>query len=143
VRSAFRQSLPLLLLALVPSCTLRRAGPDGERTNRSVITQQQMAENHFLTAYDAVESLRSNWLQTRGTDSFSAPSEVRVYLDNTLLGGVATLRDITANTVSFIKYYDGITATGRWGLGHGAGVIFVSQHPLSSTNPDAHVDRAR
>lgn len=24
--------------------------------------QQQLIENHFLTAYDAVEALRSNWL---------------------------------------------------------------------------------
>jgi hypothetical protein len=134
--------MPLLLFALVPSCALRHGAADGERSNRSIITQRQMVENHFLTAYDAVESLRSNWLQTRGTDSFAAPSEVRVYLDNTLLGGVATLRDITASTVSFIRYYDGISATGRWGLGHGAGVIFVSQHPLSSTNPDAHADRS-
>jgi hypothetical protein len=102
-----------------------------------------MVENHFLTAYDAVEALRSNWLQPRGPDSFTAPSEVRVYLDNTLLGGVTTLRDITVSTVSFIKYYDGITATGRWGLGHGAGVIFVSQHPLSSSNPDVHADPFR
>jgi hypothetical protein len=143
VRSASRQLIPLLLLALAPSCALHHAGPDGERTNRGVITQQQMVENHFLTAYDAVESLRSNWLQTRGTDSFSAPSEVRVYLDNTFLGGITTLRDITASTVSYIRYYDGISATGRWGLGHGAGVIFVSQHPLSSANPDAHTDPSR
>jgi hypothetical protein len=143
VRSAFRQSIPLLLLALAPSCALHQGAPNGERANHSILTQQQMVENHFLTAYDAVEALRSNWLQARGPDSFTAPSEVRVYLDNTLLGGVTTLRDITVSTVSFIKYYDGITATGRWGLGHGAGVIFVSQHPLSSSNPDAHADRFR
>lgn len=143
MRSAIRQSIPLLLLALAPSCALHHGAPDSERANHSILTQQQMVENHFLTAYDAVEALRSNWLQARGPDSFTAPSEVRVYLDNTLLGGVTTLRDITVSTVSFIKYYDGIAATGRWGLGHGAGVIFVSQHPLSSTNPDAHADRFR
>lgn len=143
MRSAFRQSIPLLLLAIAPSCALHHGAPDGERTNHSILTQQQMVENHFLTAYDAVEALRSNWLQARGPDSFAAPSEVRVYLDNTLLGGVTTLRDITVSTVSFIKYYDGIAATGRWGLGHGAGVIFVSQHPLSSSNPDAHADPFR
>src|SRR5690348_15837677 len=117
------------------SCALHR-GVDGPKTNRSIITQQQLIENQFLTAYDAVESLRSNWLQTRGTDSFAAPCQARVYLDNTFLGGTSTLRDIAANTVSFIRYFDGIAATGRWGLDHGAGVIFVSQHPLSSKDPD-------
>jgi hypothetical protein len=136
VRSAFRHVTSVLLLAILPSCALHHAVPDGERTDRSIITQKQLVENHFLTAYDAVEALRSNWLQTRGTDSFAAPSQVRVYLDNTFLGGISTLHDIAANTVSFIRYYDGIAATGRWGLDHGAGVIFVSQHPLSSTNPE-------
>ena len=136
MRSVFRQAPPIVLLALLASCAVHHVAPDGERTNRSIITQKQLVENHFLTAYDAVEALRSNWLQTRGTDSFAAPSQVRVYLDNTFLGGTSTLRDIAANTVSFIRYYDGIAATGRWGLDHGAGVIFVSQHPLSSTNPE-------
>jgi hypothetical protein len=112
VRSAFRQLVPILLVALISSCALHR-GVDGPKTDRSIITQQQLIENHFLTAYDAVESLRSNWLQTRGTDSFAAPSQVRVYLDNTFLGGTSTLRDIAANTVSFIRYFDGIAATGR------------------------------
>jgi hypothetical protein len=136
VRSAYRLLVPVLLVALVPSCALHRAAADGPKANRSIITQQQLIENHFLTAYDAVEALRSNWLQTRGTDSFAAPSQVRVYLDNTFLGGTSTLRDIAANTVSFIRYFDGIAATGRWGLDHGAGVIFVSQHPLSSSDPE-------
>lgn len=137
LRTAFRNLVPVLLLALTASCALHHGVPGGQKTNRSIITQQQLIENHFLTAYDAVEALRANWLQTRGTDSFSAPSQVRVYLDNTFLGGTSTLRDIAANTISFIRYFDGIAATGRWGLDHGAGVIFVSQHPLSSTDPDA------
>ena len=136
MRSAFRQLVPVLLVALISSCALHRTATDGPKANHSIITQQQLIENHFLTAYDAVEALRSNWLQTRGTDSFAAPSQVRVYLDNTFLGGTSTLRDIAANTVSFIRYFDGIAATGRWGLDHGAGVIFVSQHPLSSSDPE-------
>ena len=136
MRSAFRLLVPVFLSALVPSCALHRANADAPKASRSIITQQQLLENHFLTAYDAVEALRSNWLQTRGTDSFAAPSQVRVYLDNTFLGGTSTLRDIAASTVSFIRYFDGIAATGRWGLDHGAGVIFVSQHPLSSSDPE-------
>ena len=136
MRSAFRKLMPLFVIVLTPSCALHRTAADGSNADRSIITQRQLVENHFLTAYDAVEALRSNWLQTRGTDSFAAPSEVRVYLDNTFLGGTSTLRDIAVSTVSFIRYFDGIAATGRWGLGHGAGVIFVSQHPLSSTDPN-------
>jgi len=96
-----------------------------------MLTQTQFGEHQFNTAFDAVESLRSNWLKTRGTDSFLNPSQVRVYLDNSSLGDTATLRTIPINTIVYIKYFDGISATARWGLDHGAGVIYVSTMPMS------------
>jgi len=107
----------------------------GERIDRNLITQEQMAASKYLTAYDAVQALRSNWLSTRGPDSFATPSQVRVYLDNTLLGGVESLKTVTVSTVIYIKHFDGISATARWGLDHGAGVIFVSTRPASATDP--------
>ena len=42
----------------------------------------------------AVQTLRSNWLQTRGRDSYASPSAVVVYLDNQKLGGTDALRAI-------------------------------------------------
>jgi hypothetical protein len=106
----------------------------GEARDHGTLTKEQIAEAHFNTAYDAVEALRSNWLNTRGTDSFRTPSEVVVYLDNTKLGGTETLREIAANTIVYMRFYDGVAATGRWGIGHGAGVIYVSTHP-AGTDP--------
>ena len=67
-----------------------------------------------------------NWLQARGADGPDKLTEVKVYLDNTELGGTTTLHDITTQVVSWIRYYDGPSAQSRWGIGHGAGVIFVS-----------------
>jgi hypothetical protein len=99
--------------------------------DRSVLTQTQIGAHQFNTAFDAIEALRSNWLKTRGTDSFQTPSQVRVYLDNVSLGDTATLRTIAINTVNYIRFFDGIAATGRWGLDHGAGVIYVSTRPMS------------
>lgn len=107
------------------ACAQPNSG-QGPRTDMSVLTYQTLVDDHFLTAYDAVASLRSNWMNAKGTDSFTSPTEVRVYLNNTLLGGIETLREIGTPTVVFIRHYDGIAATARWGLGHGAGVIFVS-----------------
>ena len=94
-----------------------------------MMTQDQLLGSRYNTVYDAVEALHGNWLNPHGVDSFRTPSQVRVYLDNSLLGGVQTLREIAANSVIYVKYYDGITATARWGLDHGAGVIFVASHP--------------
>jgi hypothetical protein len=101
---------------------------DGSR-DRTVLTRSQFGAHQFNTAFDAIESLRSNWLKTRGPDSFQSPSQVRVYLDNISLGDTASLRTIAINTIVYIRYFDGIAATARWGLDHGAGVIYVSTRP--------------
>jgi hypothetical protein len=103
--------------------------------DRSLLTRAQFGANQFNTAFDAIEALRSNWLKTRGTDSFQSPSQVRVYLDNSSLGDTATLRTIAISTIAYIRYFDGVEATARWGLDHGAGVIYVSTRPLGG-NPE-------
>ncbi|MGH7616968.1 MAG: hypothetical protein ACREPM_07050 [Gemmatimonadaceae bacterium] len=103
--------------------------------DRTVLTPAQFGLHQFNTAFDAIEALRSNWLKTRGTDSFQSPSQVRVYLDNISLGDTATLRTIPLTNIVYIRYFDGIQATARWGLDHGVGVIYVSTRPATS-DPD-------
>jgi hypothetical protein len=76
-----------------------------------------------------VQALRANWLNTRGVDSFRTPSRVWVYVDNVRLGGVESLRGVSIGSISYIEHFDGIAASGRWGLDHGAGVIHVLTHP--------------
>jgi hypothetical protein len=127
----------LLLAACAVSPPQGAGGPrpskdasDGSR-DRTVLTQSQFGAHQFNTAFDAIEALRSNWLKTRGPDSFQTPSQVRVYLDNVSLGDTATLRTIAINTIVYIRYFDGVQATARWGLDHGAGVIYVSTRPLT------------
>jgi len=98
------------------------------RPDRYVITKAQMEEHHFQTAYEAVEALHSNWLQERGTDSFSSPTRVQVILDNANMGGVDALRSMSTMSIAYIRWYDGNAARQRWGVGHSQGVIFVSSH---------------
>ncbi len=115
-----------LLACLVAACSARAPRDPGVHLDRNLLTQEQLTENHFTTAYEAVASLRPSWLETRGTDSFTTPSQVLVYLDDSRLGGVETLRTIALANVLYIRHIDGITASGRWGLDHGQGVIQVS-----------------
>jgi len=102
--------------------------PRGTRTDYNVIRKAEMVERGYLNAYDAVAGLRGNWLVTKGTDSFVAPGQVLVYIDNSRLGGVETLRDVSVSSIVYIRWIDGVTASARWGLDHGHGVIFVSSH---------------
>jgi glutaredoxin-related protein len=123
----------VLLFVLCAACA--PAGSPGSnaasapRQDRNVLTREQLRETGHTNALEAVQALRSNWLRAKGTDSFSAPTQVQVYVDNNQLGGVETLRGIATSQITYIRYYDGVTASGRWGLGHGQGVIYVSTGP--------------
>lgn len=124
-----------LAFAVTSACAF--AGHDGDgnpRKSRNVITRAELVDNNFQTAHEAVASLRSNWLQPRGTDSFRTPSKVWVYLDSNRLGGVETLTSIAVTTVSYIQHFNGTDATTWYGVGHSAGVIYVATHPVVTNN---------
>ncbi len=115
----------LLLALLVTACA--SSGGNNVRVDRNLLTREQIVETNRQNAFEVVESLRSNWLRSRGPSSLnSRDAVVQVYLDDNRLGGVETLRNVNTSLVQYIRWYDGIAATGRWGLDHGAGVIYVS-----------------
>ncbi|HEY5218449.1 MAG TPA: hypothetical protein VIJ16_01510 [Gemmatimonadaceae bacterium] len=91
-----------------------------------VITREQIQARHFLTAYEAVSALHANWLLERGTNSLKSPGLVQVYVDNNQLGGVDELQNIAVESIVYIRYYDAVAATARWGVGHTQGVIYIS-----------------
>ena len=128
MKTIARRFALLLLAVALSACSGNTGAPRGTPVDRNLITIEQIRQHQFSNAYEAVQSLRSNWLITKGVDSFASPGQVLVYLDNNKMGGVETLRGIATVSVAYIRYYDGLTASGRWGLDHGHGVIFVSSH---------------
>ena len=90
-----------------------------------VISREQIVAGQYRNAFDAVQAMHSPWLVTRGTDSFANPQQIWVYLNETRMGGVEILREITTPGIAYIRHYDGIAASARWGLDHGQGVIMV------------------
>ena len=126
---------PVALL-LLAACASRTPAATHVPPDRSIITQQEILEHKFETLYDAIAALRPIWLQTRGTNTLqSTATQVQVYLDNNHLGGVETLSTISLGSVVYIRHYDGVAATARWGLDHGQGVIYVSTHPEGNIGP--------
>jgi hypothetical protein len=86
-----------------------------------------------------VQDLRPHWLQGR-SGSLDSRSEVRVYVGEVPLGGIATLRQIPTATIEAIWHFDGPAATQRWGTDHAAGVIQIvnriqGSHPALVTAP--------
>jgi hypothetical protein len=125
LHSAARRFALLIFLLAGPACPSNRTGTT-PAPDRNVITREQIMERRFNNAYEAVEALHASWLSTRGTDSFSNPGQVWVYLDNMKLGGVERLREIATSTIASIRYFDAAAASARWGMDHGNGVILVS-----------------
>lgn len=124
-RIRFRTVLALAVLALGAGCQSSHPR-EGRRLDRSVITRDEMLAGKYTTAYDAVAALRSIWLRPRGPDSFVLPSVVWVYVDAVRAGGVEVLHNVQPRLVNTLRFYDGPSATSRWGVDNGAGVIHVS-----------------
>lgn len=126
MRPFIRLSIGLLVL-LTSACasTQNAAGP---RADRNVITLEQIRQNGYRNAYEAVEALHAPWLVSR-PDGLAVQREVLVYLDNSRLGGVETLRQIATPQIVRITWIDAATAINRWGVDHGQGVIMVVTRP--------------
>lgn len=129
-RSALaRLAAPAILLAaatLAACAGPRRTNGAAPRGGRGELTRGQIMERGYTNLYDAVQALRGQWLVTRGVDSFASPTQVVVYFGNTRLGGIEALRSITPASVATVRRFDGTTASARWWLGHGQGVIQVT-----------------
>ena len=127
------------------ACATNQARPP-RRLDRTVITREEMLHGNYTTAYDAVSALHSIWLRPRGVDSFIVPSIVWVYVDGIRVGGVDALQSIQPRLVNTIRFYDGASATSRWGVDNGAGVIHVSTWKEGAPGmlvPDSTRRRAR
>jgi hypothetical protein len=120
------RAIPLVLLLWACGTVGPRADAEPRFRDRTVLTHDELNRVAYSSAYHAVETLRSNWLRTRGPTSPNNPGGVMVYLNNTRLGGVETLRGISPQEIVFIRYYDAASAAGRWGRDVANGVILVS-----------------
>jgi hypothetical protein len=121
-----RLGLPLLLFC--GACASSRANAK-HRVDMSVLTQNDLDEHRYENVLEAIQTLRANWLNDRGPDSFASPSHIWVYIDNTRVGDVQSLAQISTRYVASVRKVNGIDATARWGVGHSAGVISVMTWP--------------
>lgn len=136
MRNAFGMLLLASVLAFAGGCASGAAGGTDAprvRVRHDLITREQIQASRATNPYDVVQSLRSSWLRERGNDSLSGSgTKVQVYYDDQRVGGVETLRSIPLPQVAYIRWFDSNAASGRWGLGHGQGVIYVSSQPLDA-----------
>jgi hypothetical protein len=131
--SATRFQCCLLLLILVLAGCGGRSASGRPGVQRNLLTTQDLEGGGYRDALTTVQSLRPQWLNSRGVSSFTQRETVKVYLDGSLLGGPETLAQIPIHSIASMRYLDALEATNRWGLDHGLGAIMVS----TRRSPDA------
>ncbi len=119
-----RGLLAVFTAFLLSACASAPAGRVGG--DRSVLTTEEMQKVGNANLLQVVQALRPHWLSTRGRDSIYAQGDVVVFMDGVQYGSPATLESINSSTVSELRYFDGPTATARWGLCCGHGVIYIT-----------------
>jgi hypothetical protein len=128
MHTVVRAMLIATVLLLPNACASTGNRPAGEPPSRGdLLTLGEMQNRQWSNVYDMVSSLRPRWLQVRGPDTLlGEPGEVQVVVDGVKHGGVGTLRTYPVTGIVLLQFYDGITASSRWGLGFGHGAIHIS-----------------
>ncbi len=127
--------------ALGCSAATTSASSSATKSDAEVVSVAEIRSQDFRNAYEVVQRLRPTWLTkntapTRlgmtvgggGGVQTDSGSGLLVYLDNTRLGGVNALRDITVAGIGSIEYMDAAKATATLpGIGSSAvsGAIVV------------------
>ena len=95
------------------------------RTN--VLGAQEITAAHadILSAYDAIQRLRPNWLSVHGVSSFDpgAGEYAVVFVDGQHLGSLSVLRNFPAHQIKDLRYYDVTEAGATFGLQGGTGGV--------------------
>jgi hypothetical protein len=92
----------------------------------STLTRAQLLETRQGTLYSAVQTLRPNWLRSRGTTSLSGSSQVVLFLNGAPFGTVSDLNSISIDAVEDIRYMSASEAGARYGTTAGnSGLLLV------------------
>ena len=116
--------VPPAMLIMLAACASNRQAAAGH-TDLNELSGEQIA--NFQNAWLAVRTMRSQWFLGRAPgDLNNAGGNVRVFRDGIEVGGADTLQSMPTEGIAYIRFYDGIQASQRWGLGHANGVIYVA-----------------
>ena len=130
VRASLRAACAAFLVVLgSAACGSSGSGGTGSapKPGPNLITAEEIGRVNAQNAYEAVAKLRPAMLRQRQVASANAQAsgDVIVYVDNTRLGDVEQLRQISTPTIAVVRYFSASEAQTKWGSGHPGGVIEV------------------
>jgi hypothetical protein len=96
--------------------------------DRRVITRADIEAVQVETAYDLVKRYRADFLRSRGATSLTQRSTpyAAVFLDELEFGTIESLRQIPANQIGEVRFYESTEAQTKFGSGRMGGVIAIT-----------------
>lgn len=136
MRAIGRATMLAILVVAGTLAACSSATRSGGNTRLDVLTREQiMSVGSASNLYEVVQRLRPRWLDPRGGDrSFGLSTDIVVYQNQTFLGDVDTLAQLSPDMAYELRWLDGATASASLpGLGsrHVAGAIILSTSPAS------------
>jgi outer membrane receptor for ferrienterochelin and colicin len=124
----FQAPLVTALLSLALTACIAPNQVPGPMPDLQLITEDEIVQSHAMTAYDAIQHLRGNFLHLRGTVSLLGTSSPypTVYVDGMRYGSIDALRSIPAVQIATIRLYRAWDAETRYGSNNMGGVIAVT-----------------
>ena len=123
-----------LLMTLLLSCAAPGAEGGRQFSDPDFIMRDEIDESgSSRTAWDLVNSIRPQWLFTRGISTLSqavGAETIIIYMDNARLGTPDSMRGIPLGNVQYLQFFSAPEATLRWGGGHLQGAILISTQSL-------------
>lgn len=84
----------------------------GARIRANLITRAEIEGSGTTNLYDAIQRLRPQWLRNASQTNYGGGgTELVVYQNTTLLGGIEALRQIAPGYAETVRYLDASTAT--------------------------------
>lgn len=116
-----------LLLIGATACTATRPGTSSR--DPDLIARSEIEASTAQDAYELVQRLRPRWLISRGSRSLTMSTGILVFVNNSRMGGVDSLRQISRDAITSIRYLDAAQAIAELpGIGseHAEAAIVVS-----------------
>ncbi|HYW10771.1 MAG TPA: hypothetical protein VE871_02410 [Longimicrobium sp.] len=83
----------------------------GNRIRANVLTREEIEGSGTTNLYDAIQRLRPQWLRNASQTSYGGGgTELVVYQNTTLLGGIEALRQVAPGYAQSVRYLDASTA---------------------------------
>jgi len=115
--------LPVLVFVLLlAACASGGSGGSSGGGGSNMLNAQDLEQVQNLSAYDAIQRLRPQWLNVRANN----PPPQIIMNGSPMGGGPEMLRTVQVSDLTAIRYRNGRDATTRYGTGYGGGAIELS-----------------